>query len=202
MNLLRMIVRIKMKIKILYKQNQFDKGAVVGEKTRFGQMARCINHAGKKEQLWIGKKCDIDSVITVHKEGKIKIGDCTTIRYDSVIGSVESVYIGSHVIISNNVHIYDNNNHPISPQIRWEMCENGFYGSMWQWDCSEHAPIVIEDNVWIGERATILKGVRIGRGSIVGCDAVVTHDIPPYCVAAGNPAKVVKKLRDKSNENI
>ncbi|WP_279158935.1 acyltransferase [Muribaculum intestinale] len=52
----------------------------------------------------------------------------------------------------------------------------------------------MEDNVWIGERATILKGVSIGHGSIIACDSVVTKAIPPNSIAAGNPAKVVKKI--------
>ena len=56
-------------------------------------------------------------------------------------------------------------------------------------------PIIIEDNVWIGENACILENVRIGKCSIIGANAVVTHDIPPYSVAVGVPAKVIKTIR-------
>ena len=56
-------------------------------------------------------------------------------------------------------------------------------------------PIIIEDNVWIGENACILENVRIGKCSIIGANAVVTHDIPPYSVAVGVPAKVVNTIR-------
>lgn len=52
--------------------------------------------------------------------------------------------------------------------------------------------IVIEDDVWIGQRCTILSGVRIGKGSIIGAGAVVAKDIPPYSIAVGNPARVIK----------
>lgn len=55
--------------------------------------------------------------------------------------------------------------------------------------------IYIEDDVWIATRATILKGTRIGRGSVVAAGAVVTKDVPPYCIVAGVPAKVIKSLR-------
>src|SRR5690606_1472373 len=55
-------------------------------------------------------------------------------------------------------------------------------------------PVYIEDNVWIATRATILKGVRIGEGSVVAAGAVVTKDIPPYSIAAGIPAKVIKRI--------
>jgi len=55
-------------------------------------------------------------------------------------------------------------------------------------------PIYIEDDVWITTRVTILKGVRIGKGSVVAAGSIVTKDIPPYSVAAGTPARVVKKI--------
>ncbi len=58
-------------------------------------------------------------------------------------------------------------------------------------------PIVIEDNVWIGINATILPGVTIGHGSIVGANSVVTRSVPPLVVVAGNPAKVVKEIKSK-----
>ncbi|MST85779.1 hypothetical protein FYJ73_14080 [Prevotellaceae bacterium LKV-178-WT-2A] len=53
-------------------------------------------------------------------------------------------------------------------------------------------PVVIEDNVWIGDKASIHSGVTIGKGTIVACNAVVTKDVPPYSVVAGVPAKVIK----------
>ncbi|MBD5191747.1 MAG: sugar O-acetyltransferase [Bacteroidales bacterium] len=55
-------------------------------------------------------------------------------------------------------------------------------------------PIVIEDKVWIGINSTILPGVRIGYGAIVGAQSVVTHDVPPMTIVAGNPARIIKKI--------
>lgn len=144
----------------------------------------------------IGKNCDILGVLSTQDDAIISIGDYTTIRGNSLVGACAGISIGNHVIISNNVHIYDNNNHPTDPQKRIELCESGFYSKLWNWRNSASSPIVIEDNVWIGERATILKGVTIGRGSIVACDSVVTKSVPPYCIVAGNPAKVVKQLNE------
>ena len=57
---------------------------------------------------------------------------------------------------------------------------------------SEEKAVVIEDDVWIGSRVTILPGVHIGEGCIVGASAVVTKSVPPYCIIAGNPAKIIK----------
>ncbi|MDE5750266.1 MAG: sugar O-acetyltransferase [Duncaniella sp.] len=58
-------------------------------------------------------------------------------------------------------------------------------------------PIVLEDKVWIGINSTILPGVRIGYGAIVGAQSVVTHDVPPMTIVAGNPARIIKKIETK-----
>lgn len=166
-------------------------------KTTFGITAYCLNETGDKNSIVIGDYCDLHARISAcGKDARIEIGNNTTIRYNSVVGAVESIVIGDNVIISNNVSIYDNNNHPTNPEIRLAMTKSGFYGEPWRWTHSAHKPVVIEDNVWIDEHSTILKGVTIGKGSIIGCHSVVTKDIPPYCIAAGNPAKVVKNVKE------
>ena len=117
------------------------------------------------------------------------------------IHSVDSIRIGDCVIVSNHVRIMDNNSHPTDPEKRMEMSiagaeqEDGSVSPLWDPSLSAHAPIVIEDNVWIGEFASILKGVTIGKGSVIGAHSVVTKDVPPYSIVAGNPARVVKSLR-------
>lgn len=67
--------------------------------------------------------------------------------------------------------------------------------SMDQQGWSEEKPVIIEDDVWIGSRVTILPGVIIGKGCIIGASAVVTKSMPPYSVVAGNPAIVVKNRK-------
>jgi serine acetyltransferase len=70
-------------------------------------------------------------------------------------------------------------------------------------DIESKGEISIEDDVWIGSGAIVLSGVTIGRGSVVGAGSVVTKSIPPYSVAVGNPARVVKRrFRDKTIENL
>ena len=61
-------------------------------------------------------------------------------------------------------------------------------------------PIVIEDKVWIGIGATVLPGVHIGYGSIIGANSVVTHDVPPMTIVGGNPAKIIKAIETKDKE--
>ena len=63
-------------------------------------------------------------------------------------------------------------------------------------------PIVIEDKVWIGINSTVLPGVRIGYGSIIGANSVVTKDVPPMTIVAGNPARVIKKICPDSKTGI
>ena len=80
------------------------------------------------------------------------------------------------------------------------MSQNGTYSELWHWQYSDSKPVKINNNVWIGRYATILKGVSIGEGSIVACNALVTKDVPPYSVVAGNPARVVKILNQIVNK--
>ena len=175
-------------------KRSYKKNASMGANIKFSSTGRCVNGSGDKERIKIGENSVVGGSLHISENGSIQIGDHFYFGGNSVIGSEKSIRIGRCVIISNDVRIYDNNNHPISPKARENMSLNGFYNDNWLWHHSESAPVVIEDNVWIGQGATILKGVTIGKGSIVATKAVVTKDVPAGCIAAGNPAKVVKKI--------
>ncbi len=147
------------------------------------------------DSVHIGNHVELGSIIYVSKNGHLTIGDYTTIRHFTEITVNEAVEIGKYVIISNHVIICDNNSHPTDPVERIKMSKSGFYSELWDYERSATKKIVIEDNVWIGQRAIIQKGVTIGQGSIVAQGAVVTKDVPPYSIAAGNPAIIVKFLK-------
>ncbi len=182
------------KLKKKRKYKLFQRIATCGKNLSVGSDSYCTSPS--KQQLIIGDNCDLaGSRFYVIENGKIEIGSNTTVRQNSKVSSVNSVKIGSHVIISNNVDIYDHNSHPTDPEARFEMCENGFYGELWSVARAPNAPTVIEDNVWIGEKSAILKGVTVGKGSIVASHSVVTKSVPEYSVVAGNPAKIVKSLK-------
>jgi acetyltransferase-like isoleucine patch superfamily enzyme len=104
----------------------------------------------------------------------------------------DRITIGNRVLIAHFASIYDNNNHPIDPGAR---AKNMPIGK------DDFAPVVIEDDVWIGAHAVVLKGVTIGRGSVVAMGSVVTKDVPPMTVVAGNPARVVKQI-DPGNPSM
>lgn len=114
------------------------------------------------------------------KDALIDIGDGTRINGAS-IHATERVTIGRRCLIAANVTIIDSDGHGVDPD------ERALSNPV-------SRPVTIEDNVWIGMNALILKGVTIGKNSVVGAGSVVTRSIPPDSVAAGNPARVVKTL--------
>ncbi len=111
------------------------------------------------------------------------IGDDVIVGYRCEINVARSVRIGHHVLIATGVKIFDNNSHPIDPELR--RANAPMTGE-------DIAPVVIHDDVWIGMEAVILKGVTIGQGAIVAIGSVVTKNVPERVIVAGNPAKVVK----------
>ncbi|MCA9996320.1 MAG: acyltransferase [Anaerolineales bacterium] len=97
--------------------------------------------------------------------------------------AAESIVIGDRVLVGANSTIVDTDFHPLHPHERMLDILNG-----------QHKPIFIEDDVFIGMNCLILKGVRIGRGSVVGAGSVVVSDVPAGVIVAGNPAKIVRTL--------
>ena len=166
------------------------------KKIVFLSNAKCRN-SGDRNHIKIGNHCTIGASFIALCNGTIYVGDNVYIGPNTVIESKENVTIGNNVIIANDVLICDNNNHPTEPEQRLKMsqCADYLRDPLWSWETAASKPVVIKENVWIGRDARILKGVTIGEGSIVALGAIVTHDVPPYSVVAGNPAMVVKSLK-------
>ncbi len=102
------------------------------------------------------------------------------------ICAAQRIIIGNHVIIGANSTIIDTDFHPIDPVERRSNPSS-----------ANTAPIVIEDNVFVGMNCLILKGVTIGHDSVIGAASVVTRDVPPAVLVAGNPAQVIRLLTIK-----
>ncbi|MBN9352249.1 MAG: acyltransferase [Chitinophagaceae bacterium] len=147
----------------------------------------------KREDIIVGDNLCFYGNLTSQNGGKIKIGDYCRIGLHTQINSVESIEVGNYVTMADYIVVTDNNNHPINPDFRKFMRMKMDKSGTNLWKHSDHRPVIIEDNVWIGTRVRIHKGVTIGENSIVAACSIVTKDIPPNCIAAGNPAIVVKE---------
>ncbi len=115
--------------------------------------------------------------IRVFDRGELKLGS-GYINQGGVISCYKAITIGNDVKIARQVFIYDNDYHKIKNQ------ENKVTNTP--------QPIMIGNHVWIGSKATILKGVTIGDGAIVAANSLVNRDVPPNCLVAGNPARVIR----------
>ncbi|HCO01211.1 MAG: acetyltransferase [Alteromonadaceae bacterium] len=157
--------------------------------------AKIINIPGKSELISISSNSHILGELLVFAHGgKIVVGKDCYVGEGSKIWSAGHITIGNRVLISHNVNIFDSHTHPIRASERHEQFMNiASVGHPSSIDLNE-SPILIADDVWIGAMATILKGVTVGEGAIVGAAAVVTKDVPPWTIVAGNPAKIIREL--------
>jgi len=164
-------------------------------------------------QVYLGKDCVIMGHGHIHLEGRLialarnrieaidrhgsqrytprlQIGDGVSMEYDCHIGCVNEVRIGARVLMASRVYISDHTHGGtdledlmLAPNARPVISKG---------------PVIFEDEVWLGEGVAVMPGVRIGRSSIIGANAVVTRDIPPFSVAVGAPARVIKTMKPEA----
>jgi len=157
------------------------RGAEIGPRVRLWGHPQVRNQGVMR----IGARTRLISTITplelmIGPEGSLEIGERVYINYGTSIGVSHSVLIGAGTNIGSYVIILDNDLHCVDPERRLELPPS--------------KPVVIEENVWLGARVTVLPGVRIGAHSVVGAGSVVTRDIPPRSLAAGVPARVIRQI--------
>mgnify|MGYP000211546763 CR=1 FL=1 len=143
-----------------------------------GPLPKVINHGGKLYaencQFYTGVRIEIG------KTGKVSVANGTYINRNTLIISEKEVNIGANCKISWDVIIMDSDMHPL----------NSF--------TVQHKSVHIEDNVWIGCRCIILKGVTIGKGAIIAAGSVVTKDVPEMKIYGGVPAKYITDVKPYS----
>lgn len=128
-----------------------------------------------------GQELNVDAGVKIFNPGNVSLGDrCFIGAGTRLYAWNERITIGSDVMIAADVLMITRNHGHQRTDI--PMTRQGY----------TNAPIVVEDDVWIGFRAVVLAGVTIGRGSIVGSGAVVTKDVPPYSIVGGVPARVIR----------
>ncbi len=131
---------------------------------RYAKTGRVL--LGRRVELYEGVRFNLQSA-----QASVEIGDETFVNYCSEFWATSSIKVGRRCAISAHVVILDDDHHTGAPP----------------------APVVIGDDVWIGIRSTVLRGVTIGDGAIIAAGSVVTQDVPPRCLVAGIPATVRRK---------
>ena len=162
-------------------------------KISLGLNAEIFNH-GDKSNIVFGKGVILDGVLECYSKGKIVIDDYSFIGRSRLFAS-EKISIGKGVLISDNVIIMDSNLHPFSALKRYDdlvKYHEGFFFDVYTNIKSK--PVIISNFAWIGANVVILKGVTIGEGAIVGAGSVITKDVQPYTIVAGNPARIIREI--------
>ena len=150
------------------------KSITFGDNFSAGRRLRIECFGSDNKKLIFGKNVKVNDDVHIGCHDKIEIGD--------------NVLIGSKVLINDHQHGKYSGNHQDSPY------SNPDNRKLFV------KPIKIEDNVWIGESVAILAGITIGKGSIIGAGAIVTKNIPPNCIAVGNPCRIIKKYNDHTQK--
>ena len=136
----------------------------------------------KGGKIAIGNRCYFFDNVEIQSRGVLSFGNDVQVNNFSRIVALKSVKIGSNVTIAQFVTILDHDHKYIFDS--GEMSLDGY----------ETKPVSIGDNVWIGDKATILRGVSIGSNVIIAANSVVNKDIPDNCVVGGVPARILKRL--------
>lgn len=122
---------------------------------------------------------------------EITFGDGTVIGEQSHITAIHKISIGKNVLSGRCLTITDNGHGDTNFK--------SMDSTPRQRPLYSKGPVIIEDNVWLGDKVTVLPGVTIGRNSIVGANAVVTKNIPPFSIVGGNPGKIIKTLSSQDS---
>ncbi len=182
--------------RILHRAQQAElrKQCLSASETRFHRSCSIDNFSGDPKCVSIGNKTHVlGQLIVFPHGGRIEIGSCCFIGENSRIWSMSLVSIGDRVQISHGVNIHDNSAHSFSAKDRHIHLMQILGGGGHPKDLENvpTMPIKIGADAWIGFNATILSGVTIGNGAIVGACSVVRNDVPAYAIVAGNPARII-----------
>ena len=182
--------------KVINSANNFrfrNKVTIIG-KVDFGYSSNILlSNGSAKSDIVIHDRGRMYATLVSKFGGKIIFEENVKIGHGSIVACITTIRIGKGTAIAHNVVIIDNNNHPTHPEDRKIMYNSNWDSPLRNWNYSASAPITIGENVWIGTGARLHKGITVGENSIIAANAMVTRDVPPNCIVAGNPAKIVKE---------
>jgi acetyltransferase-like isoleucine patch superfamily enzyme len=143
--------------------------------------------------LEIGEGSIVDGSLVCERDGACIVIGRNTFIGGSLIASASRIEVGDDVLISWGCNIVDHNSHAIGWAQRKQDVRDWYHGIK-DWTHVVVKPVRICDRAWIGLNVIVLKGVEIGEGAVVAAGSVVTKSIPPWSIAAGNPAKVIREI--------
>lgn len=160
-----------------------------------GDLAFKRFHSNEDNALRIGSHCTMDGVhFDLGEKGRVEIGDYCYFTNAVLLCELE-LRIGSYVVIGWNATVADTDFHPLAPAERIaDAIACSPLGKGRPRPEIARKPVIIEDDVWIGPNATLLKGVRIGAGAFIEAGSVVTRDVAPRARMLGNPAQVIGEV--------
>jgi len=165
-------------------------GTVIGGELTFKRF-----RAKGEAALVIGTNCTMEGVhFAIEAQGRVTIGDYCYFTNALLLCELE-LRIGNYVMMGWNSSIADSDFHPIDPAERIaDAIACSSLGSGRPRPAIAKRPVIIEDHVWIGPNATILKGVRIGEGAFIEPGSLITRDVPPRARVLGNPAQIIGEV--------
>jgi acetyltransferase-like isoleucine patch superfamily enzyme len=157
--------------------------------------ARIRNICRETDKIQVGPHSHIKGELTTFAHGgEIKIGAWCYVGEGTRIWSAASIVIGDRVLISHCANIFDNLTHPLGAKERHQQVKQILKAGHPRHISLEESPVRICNDAWIGANAIVLRGVTIGEGGVIAAGAVVTKDVPPFSVVAGNPAVLIREL--------
>lgn len=180
-------------IHLKWKNIYFGSLANIGDNSLFHLESKLYNFLNNKAKIQIGSFTHIRGELMLFGHGgEIRIGDYCYIGEGSRVWSALKISIGNRVLISHNVNIHDNISHSLNPELRHKHQKDIITKGHPKENLDlKEKEVIINDDVWIGFNASILKGTTIGKCAIIGACSVVTKDVPDYAIVVGNPAKII-----------
>ena len=147
--------------------------------------------------LSIGSNSNIEASLVLERaSARISIGSRTHVGGGTLLAAASSIEVGDDVLIAFDAIIMDHNSHSVKFRERQHDVRDWLQGSK-DWSTVATAPVKISNKAWVGVRAVVLKGVTIGEGAVVGAGSIVTSDVQPWTIVAGNPARIIRPLTDE-----
>ena len=171
----------------------FPSGVQIGKNSIVGGS---VELRAPKSRISVGADCRIEGILAAETdESHIQIADNVFVGGMTIFDCSIEIKVESDVLISYRCVIMDSDNHSIAFSVRQNDLHNWF-AKTYDWTVVPRAPVHIKRGAWIGAQCIILKGVTIGEGAIVGAGSVVTKSVPDWTIVAGNPARVIRILRE------